>query len=339
MRRARSLFVITWSGALFTLSTLSTPADPSVEVTTKDGAPYIPLSSVNASCPQIGPTATTRQDILDAAAVEWAAFDFPRLSFARENTFAIIPPALSPKIAETSGHGTSPRLISIGAMEDDASVRARIGAYWAAVPGAYAEVIATQNQLWSASNGRAGWAEYWSAAFVSYVMCKAGLSNAQFLRAESHRDYIQAAITARESADKTYLYHAYDVGEALPSPGDIICAAREEAANTINSIADFKTNPHGAYHCDIVVGYDTDVAKKPPGYVYAIGGNVLNAVTMTETPVGSGMRLKPLKAPHARNWFAILRYTGGGSSASFRKVPASVLDDAKKLRAARSIDR
>jgi hypothetical protein len=140
----------------------------------------------------------------------------------RASSLAIIPPALSPKISESSGHGTSPKLISIGAMEDDASVRARIGAYWAAVPGAYADVIATENQLWSTSNGRAGWVEYWSAAFISYVMCRAGLSNAQFLRAESHRDYIQAAIDARESADNTYLYHAYDIGEMLPSPGDII---------------------------------------------------------------------------------------------------------------------
>jgi hypothetical protein len=334
----RPFFAVVWS-ALQALPTLSALADPSVQVTTKNNAPYIALSSVDTSCPQIGPTATTRQHILDAAALEWAAFDFPRLSFAREKTFAIIPPALSPKISETSGRGTSPSLISIGAMEDDASVRARIGAYWAAVPGAYADVIGTQNQLWATSSGRAGWAEYWSAAFISYVMCKAGLTNAQFLRAESHREYIQAAIQARASADKTYLYHAYDVGERLPAPGDIICAAREEAANTINSVADFKASPHGAYHCDIVVGYDTDIAKKPPGYVYAIGGNVLNAVTMTETPVGSGMRLKPLKAPHARNWFAVLRYVGGANPASFRKVPASVLDDAKRLRAARSIDR
>lgn len=339
MRGARCLFVITWSAALVSLAAPSSLADPSVQVTTKIGIPYIALPSVDTSCPQIGPTATTRQDIVDAAALEWAAFDFPRLAFARETRFAIIPAGLSPRIAETSGRGTSPRLISIGAMEDDASVRARIGAYWAAVPGAYADVIGSQNQLWAASGGRAGWAEYWSAAFVSYVMCKAGLTNAQFVRAEAHRDYIQAAINARETADKTYLYHAYDVGEALPSPGDIICAARDDGAATINSLADFKASPHAGYHCDIVVGYDTDVAKKAPGYVYAIGGNVLNAVTMTETPVGSGMRLKPLKAPHARNWFAVLRYVGGGEAASFRRVPGSVLEDARKLRAARSVDR
>jgi hypothetical protein len=339
MRRAHPLFAIIWCGALLAFSTLGSFADPSVRVTSKNNAPYIALSSVDTSCPQTGASAETKQDIVNMAALEWTAFDFPRLSFAREKSFAIIPAALSPKISDTSGRGTSPRLISIGAMEDDSSVRARIGGYWAAVPGAYADVIGRQNQLWSASSGRAGWAEYWSAAFISYVMCKAGLSNAQFVRAESHRDYIQAAIRARQAADKTYLYHAYDLGELLPAPGDIICAAREESANAINSIADFNASSHGAYHCDIVVGYDTDTAKKPPGFVYAIGGNVLNAVTMTETPVGSGMRLKPLKAPHARNWFAILRYVGDGKAASFRKVPDGVLDEARKIRAARSIDR
>jgi hypothetical protein len=339
MRRARPLIITTWSAVFLAFSTLGSLADPSVQVTSKNNAPYIALTSVDTSCPQGGPSAETRQDIVDMAALEWAAFDFPRLSFARDKSFAIIPAGLSPKISETSGRGTSPRLISIGAMEDDSSVRARIGAYWAAVPGAYTDVISRQNQLWSASGGRAGWAEYWSAAFISYVMCKAGLTNAQFVRAESHREYIQAAIRARQTSDKKYLYHAYDLSELLPSPGDIICAAREESANAINSIADFNASSHGAYHCDIVVGYDTDITKKPPGFVYAIGGNVLNAVTMTETPVGSGMRLKPLKAPHARNWFAILRYVGGGKAASFRKVPDSVLEEAKKVRAARSIDR
>lgn len=50
--------------------------------------------------------------------------------------------------------------------------RARIGTYWAAVPDAYADVITTQNELWSLSEGRAGWVEYWSAAFVSYVCAR-----------------------------------------------------------------------------------------------------------------------------------------------------------------------
>ena len=134
------------------------------------------------------------------AAMEWAAFDFRRLSLTR-TSFSVIPAALSPKIAETSGRGTSPQLISIGAMEDDASARARIGTYWAAVPDAYADVFTTQNELWSLSEGRAGWVEYWSAAFVSYVMCEAGFTSAQFLRAASHREYIEAAIRARKVSD------------------------------------------------------------------------------------------------------------------------------------------
>jgi hypothetical protein len=272
------------------------------------------------------------------AAMEWAAFDFRRLSLTR-TSFSVIPAALSPKIAETSGRGTSPQLISIGAMEDDASVRARIGTYWAAVPDAYADVITTQNELWSLSEGRAGWVEYWSAAFVSYVMCEAGFTSAQFLRAASHREYIEAAIRARKVSDKTYAYYAYNVAELLPSPGDIICAARDEAAHSINSIGEFEASSYGAYHCDIVIGYDTDISKQVPGVVYAIGGNVLNAVTLTETPVGRGMRLKSLKGPHTRNWFAILRYMGESRPANFRKIPQRVLEQAIKVRTGRSIDR
>jgi hypothetical protein len=304
----------------------------------RDGAPYIRLSDVQTACPNSGASPITRQRILDAAALEWAAFDFPRLSLTRENNFAIIPDALSPKISDTSGGGTSPRLVTIGAMEDDESVRSKIGAYWASVPDDYETVITRQNELWSASGGRAGWAEYWSAAFVSYVMCKAGLKSDQFKRAASHKEYIRAALDARHDADKTYMFYAYDLSEMLPAPGDVICAARDDANKAINSLADFQTKAHGAYHCDIVVGYDTDVSKKSPGVVYAIGGNVINGVTLTDTPLASG-KLKALKAPHARNWFAILKYVGQSQEAAFRKIPSSVLEAAKKVRASRMIDK
>jgi hypothetical protein len=142
-----------------------------------------------------------------------------------------------------------------------------------------------------------------------------------------------------EDLGQTYVYHAYNLAELLPSPGDIICAAREEAADSINSLEDFEASSYGAYHCDIVVGYDTDTSRQVPGLVYAIGGNVLNAVTLTETPVYRGTRLKPLKGPHARNWFAILRYMGESRPASFRKVPKEVLDEAIKVRARWNVDK
>jgi hypothetical protein len=337
MPRARSLFGMMWSVGLLASSSVAALSQPSVLVTTEKGAPYIPSSSVKTACPQKGAAPDTRQRIVDIAAIEWAAFGFPRLSLTQTG-FPVIPAALSPKISETSGKGTSPGLISIGAMEDDASVRARIGAYWAAVPDAYADVIARQNELWFASEGRAGWAEYWSGAFMSYVMCEVGLTSAQFARAASHREYIEAAIRARKISDKTYVYHAYNLAELLPSPGDIICAAREEAADSINSLEDFEASSYGAYHCDIVVGYDTDTSRQVPG-LDAIGGNVLNAVTLTETPVYRGTRLKPLKKPHARNWFAILRYMGESRPASFRKVPKEVLEEAIKVRARRNVDK
>jgi hypothetical protein len=316
------------------LSICGAVAEPSVKITTDSGFPQLAINATETSCGEPGMNSGTRQAVLNAAAREWAAFEFPRFSLSTESNYAIIPPGISAKQSDTSSNGPAPRLVALGAMEDDSSVRERIGRYWASIGEGHKSVFAAQNVLWKASDGRAGWAEYWSAAFVSYVMCKAALSNDHFLRAASHRDCITAAIEKREGSRPNYAFRAQDLSEATPRPGDIICAARDDGDQTINSISDFKAqSSHSAYHCDIVMGFDTDDDK--PGVLYAIGGNVLNAVTMTETPL-SNKRLVPVKAPHARNWFVILKYVGPEGPASFRKVPNEVIAAARKIRDARA---
>lgn len=328
-----------WTGVISAIASLhilicSAAAEPSVTISTDAGFPQLVINATDTSCVDTGANSGTRQAIIDSAAREWAAFEFPRLSLSTESNYAIIPPGISPKQSDTSSNGPAPRLVAVGSMEDDRSVRVRIGRYWAAIGDEHKSVFAAQNVLWKASDGRAGWAEYWSAAFVSYVMCKAELSNEQFKRAASHSEYIAAAIEKREDSRPNYMFRAQDIGEAFPIPGDVICAARDDAGQSINSIKDFKAKPgHSAYHCDIVVGFDRTDDK--PGVVYAIGGNVLNAVTMTETPL-SNRRLVPVKAPHARNWFVILKYVGPDGPASFRNVPNEVVAAARKIRDARS---
>jgi hypothetical protein len=221
-------------------------------------------------------------------------------------------------------------------MEDDAAVRTRIGRYWALIPQEeHDRIFRNQNAIWQASRGRAGWAEYWSAAFVSYVMCMAGLSTDAFKRSALHLSYIAPAVGRRDGSQPEYAYTAFDIHEVLPAPGDLICAAREDNSNSINNLESFRRNTkHSAFHCDIVVGFDNREPRNA-GVVYAIGGNVINAVSLTETPMGNG-RLIPLRTPHSRNWFTVLKLDSSFAEASFRQVPGAILsraeEEAKKWR-------
>lgn len=304
---------------------------PFVKIDRVGGRSRIDVAATRPGCPAREPDGGTRQRILDAAALEWAAFRFPRLDLAGRRGLAVIPDGLSPRISDTGSGGPAPRLVAIGAMEDDRAVRERIGRYWAALPDHYRGVFRQQNAIW-AENDRAGWAEYWSAAFVSYVMCAAGLSPTAFARSDTHRDYIAAALEARAGERPGHLYHAHDLAEAPPRPGDLVCAARADPAGGIRDLAEFRARAeHGAFHCDIVVGFDS----RRPAVAYAIGGNVLNAVTLTATPLRGG-RLVPVPGFGGRPWFALLRFVGPDGPASFRRVPDAVRAEAKRIRDGRA---
>ena len=80
-----------------------------------------------------------------------------------------------------------------------ARVAASIAGYWAVTPeGSW--IVARQNDRWNGEDGIAArWNAPWSAAFVSWVMCEAGLgTNARFQRAIAHHAYIDQAIRARD---------------------------------------------------------------------------------------------------------------------------------------------
>lgn len=214
-------------------------------------------------------------------------------------------------------------------MEDDKEIRQRIGSYWAAIPD-YKDVFNRQNAMWQASRDKAGWAEYWSAAFISFVMCKAGLKDAEFHRDSFHVNYIKPAVAQRDGTRTGYAFTAYDISEMTPMPGDLICAARDDKDRLIDNLQTFRAHPEWANsHCDVVVGHDvSDPAKA--GVVYAIGGNVVNAVTVTEAPMSKG-RLIKVNTPGGRNWFTVLKLVSNAGSASFKKIPAAVMDRAESV--------
>ena len=104
----------------------------------------------------------------------------------------------------------------------------------------------------------------WSAAFISWVMRKAGAGKA-FKYSSSHSVYTRAAKNNR-LADNKNPFKAFRPNEIVPRPGDLICRSRAGSGATYDNI-----RPGMKTHCDIVV----DVQPKA---LSVIGGNVSNSV-------------------------------------------------------------
>jgi hypothetical protein len=303
--------------------------EPAVRIAYQDGVPQIQINETQTSCPADGLNSRTRQKIIDAAAAEWGLFRFPRFALTAVKNYNVIPPGISPDETRTRAQaGFVPRVVPVGHMEDDKEVRKRIGDYWASVR--FNDVFVIQNQIWRYTDGRAGWGVPWSGAFVSFVMCKAGLVNPEFVRSGTHVSYIRPAVAQRDGARSGYAYTAYDVAEAVPAPGDLLCAAREDEEMVIDNLEAFRNNPrHFGYHCDIVVGFDVSDPRKA-GIVYAIGGNVINAVSLTEAPMSRGHVVK-VRTPVGRNWFAVLKLADIAGAAKFQNIPAAITASAEKI--------
>ncbi len=270
-----------------------------------------------------------RQRIVTAAASQWRAFRYPVLDrtansttlIPTDNGAPIVSSQLNPSVPPENRTRAAPRL---GLMEDDQAVSLAIGAYWAVTDPSEVD---KQNRLWAVEPST-GWAVAWSAAFVSWVMCESGLTEDHFERSAAHITYIEDAYRSAGASNRAYRYEAN--GEGSIDPGDLICAWRGTAdgldfqegserlqeANAFHRLPASEqarreelgtaiTGPVGT-HCDIVVKVDMD-----RGRIYAIGGNVVQAVTMTIlgfTLDGDRMRLEtPPEHPGAPRWFAILR--------------------------------
>src|SRR3712207_5982812 len=96
---SRSLVLIC-AGAAAGISVAHAQA-PAVAIETA-GVPQVRIEETVSRCPDRGVSAGTRQAILDAAAVEWAAFDFPRFALTDQKAHRVIPDGISPRIADTT---------------------------------------------------------------------------------------------------------------------------------------------------------------------------------------------------------------------------------------------
>ena len=105
------------------------------------------------------------------------------------------------------------------------------------------------------------------------------------------------------------MYVAYDLTEAVPAAGDLLCTARGNS--TFSSIADVRggVSDSLSLHCDLVV--KTDLERRR---LFAIGGNVNHAVTLSVIAIdGKGQPLTDRDIIGAHRWFAVLKPRQGAA--------------------------
>lgn len=118
----------------------------------------------------------------------------------------------------------------------------------------------------------------WSAAFVSFVMARAGVP--AFNGSAGHIDFIRDAYLHPDASPYTF----NDPDSTPPAAGDLLCFSRGRNPIGPQGLRDFLASGSGDglnMHCDIVV------AANPggDGKLYLVGGNVLQGATMRVLPL------------------------------------------------------
>lgn len=138
-------------------------------------------------------------------------------------------------------------------QEGDPAIRPVLEDYWRTGVG----YLPTQSSWWSAVP--------WSAAFISWVMRKAGAGSA-FRYSARHTDYVGEAKRNRLANNSTP-FKTYRTTEVAPRVGDIVCKERNNSGVTYDNV---DQGPRDS-HCDIVV-------EVLPGQIRTVGGNLSQSV-------------------------------------------------------------
>lgn len=129
----------------------------------------------------------------------------------------------------------------------------------------------------------------WSAAFVSWVMRRAGLPG--FGASPSHVDYVRAAYRDPEGS----AYRIADPRAIRPRRGDLLCYVRVPGRSYgFGGLATLLSGTEGGLgmHCDVVVSAAEDGGRM----ARLVGGNVLDGVTMRLLPLSPGGQFADLPA-------------------------------------------
>jgi hypothetical protein len=148
------------------------------------------------------------------------------------------------------------------------------------------------------------WSKHaWSAAFISWIMKKAGAGDA-FRYAAAHAVYIKAAKENR-LANNANPFKAYRISEIKPQVGDLVCKGRAGSGASYENI-----HPGHKTHCDIVTAVH-------PNRLATIGGNVRNSVSKTPVSTNAdGYINQP-------NYFAVIRISAPPPTDSFEVGPSA----------------
>jgi hypothetical protein len=250
------------------------------------------MTVVSVPC-RAAPTEELRARIVDLAVQEWAFFGFPVLN--RLGGARLLPPGAALEPDRPFFESTTRRAPVLNAGES-ARVAATIAGYWAVTPEGPG-IVAAQNQAWNGRGVGIRWGSPWSAAFISWVMCEAGLGTPdRFRRAIAHWTYIDQAIRARDGGAPGAAYEAWEIGEREVEPGDLLCSARRPAYRTLAERRR-QMGTGARTHCDVVVHVDAEGER-----ILAVGGNVLRSVSLKvlgarRTPDGGAVPRSTASAP------------------------------------------
>lgn len=153
----------------------------------------------------------------------------------------------------------------------------RLKSYW--------ESIGWKESRWTPT-GKA-----WSAAFISYIMKKAGAGD-KFKYDASHSKYIRAARKNREENNSNPI-KAYKLNEKKPNVGDLVCYYRGTTSSD-----PFDRDSSYQSHCDVVVQKNADS-------IDVIGGNVSHTVGKKNVSLNADGTVKFGSA--GKNWFAVIK--------------------------------
>jgi len=238
------------------------------------------IEIVQRGC-RVGPTHWARRRIVDIAAQEWGAFGFQTFDLrpveTRRLPDGVVADSVNPELAQPR---SARHNLRFGSWENERRMDQTVAGYWSATRDG-PSIVSRQNRQWRDGDGDIMWVEPWSAAFISWVMCEAGLGDTgQFRRDIAHWRYVDQAIQARDGDAPHAAYVAHDIGEVPLHPGDLLCNPR--GGRTYRTLADRRQDfgDQAPLHCDIVVRVDAQARTAA-----VIGGNVVNGVSLTIVPL------------------------------------------------------
>lgn len=156
----------------------------------------------------------------------------------------------------------------------------RIGDYWKAIGGPYANLTGKDTGT------------PWSAAFISFCMRQAG-AGSKFDYSAGHATYINAAIRAANAGNANAAFRAFKKSDHALQPGDLVGYWRGTTPISIDNALNI-----GWYqsHTDLVV----EVGDK---FVYVVGGNVGHSVTRKQLRTNASGNL----VDTGYKWFVVMK--------------------------------